>query len=104
MTEIVSYGVIFYAFTILLPQIATDTGWSRTAITAAFSMGSVTGGVVGIFTGRILQNRGPWTVMSTGSVAGTVAIVMLAWTPNYALFFAAWVLAGAASACTHPRQ
>ncbi len=99
VTEIVSYGVIFYAFTVLLPQIQAETGWGRTAITAAFSMGSVVGGVVGIVTGRILQDRGPWLVMTTGSVLGTAAILALAWSPNYALFFAAWVLAGTASAC-----
>ncbi|QCX29203.1 MFS transporter [Nocardioides jishulii] len=99
VTEIVSYGVIFYAFTVLLPQIQAETGWSRTAITAAFSIGSVIGGAVGIVVGRILQDRGPWLVMTTGSLVGTAAILMLAWSPNYALFLAAWVLAGTASAC-----
>lgn len=43
VTEIVSYGVLFYAFTVLLPRIVTSTGWSTTAVTAAFSAGSLTG-------------------------------------------------------------
>ena len=35
VTEIVSYGVIYYAFPVLAGQISGETGWSRTAITAA---------------------------------------------------------------------
>jgi MFS family permease len=67
-------------------------------VTAAFSAGNLTGGVVGIAAGRILQRRGPRLVMSVGSVVGTVALVGVAWSPSYAVFFAFWVLAGAASA------
>jgi hypothetical protein len=40
LTEIVSYGVIYYAFPVLAGQITTGTGWSRTAITAAYSAGN----------------------------------------------------------------
>ena len=39
VTEIVSYGVIYYAFPVLATQIAAGTGWSRTAVTAAYSAG-----------------------------------------------------------------
>ncbi len=37
VTEIVSYGVIYYAVPVLAVQIAAGTGWSRTAVTAAYS-------------------------------------------------------------------
>jgi hypothetical protein len=33
-TEIVSYGVLFYAFPVLAGGITAGTGWSRTAIAA----------------------------------------------------------------------
>ena len=36
--------------------------------------------------------------MTSGSALGTVAVLCLAWSPSYAMFFAAWVLAGVASA------
>jgi hypothetical protein len=36
LTEIVSYGVLFYAFPVLATDITGSTGWSRTAITAAY--------------------------------------------------------------------
>ncbi len=98
VTEIVSYGVLFYAFTVLLPRITAESEWSSTAITAAFSAGSLTGGIAGIAGGRVLQRHGPRWVMTSGSALGTVAVLCLAWSPSYAMFFAAWVLAGVASA------
>jgi nucleotide-binding universal stress UspA family protein len=98
VTEIVSYGVLFYAFTVLLPRIVDNTGWSATAVTAAFSAGSLTGGVAGIAAGRALQRHGPRWVMTGGSALGAVATLGVAWSPSYAVFFAAWVLAGVASA------
>jgi hypothetical protein len=37
VTQIVSWGVLYYAFPVLAPSIAADTGWSVSAVTAAFS-------------------------------------------------------------------
>ncbi|MCV7179204.1 MFS transporter, partial [Mycolicibacterium sphagni] len=48
VTEITSWGVLYYAFTVLSPQISADTGWSAPAVTAAFSAGLVTSALVGI--------------------------------------------------------
>ncbi len=33
VTEITSWGILFYAFPVLLGHITTDTGWSATALT-----------------------------------------------------------------------
>ena len=35
--QIVSWGVLYYAFAALQSSIATDTGWSSVAVTGAFS-------------------------------------------------------------------
>ena len=47
-TEIVSWGVLYYAFPVLAPSIATSTGWSISATTAAFSTGLVVAALLGI--------------------------------------------------------
>ncbi|MGH3336707.1 MAG: hypothetical protein ACRDOZ_12865 [Nocardioides sp.] len=59
VTVTVSYGVLYYAFTVLAPAISQDTGWSAPAVTAAFSAGSLVGALAGIAMGRLLQRRGP---------------------------------------------
>ena len=69
VTEIVSWGVLYYAFPArVAPAIAGDTGWSIAAVTAAFSTGLVVSALVGIPVGRWLDRIGPRLVMTTGSI------------------------------------
>jgi MFS family permease len=86
LTEIVSWGVLYYAFPVLAPGIAADTGWSPTAISAAFSAGLVTSALVGIPVGRILDRGGPRAVMTAGSVLAGLAVGLVAWSPTLAVF------------------
>ena len=96
VTEITSWGVLYYAFTVLSEQISADTGWSAPAVTAAFSAGLVTSAVVGIPAGRWLDRVGPRWIMTAGSVLGVLSVVAVVAAPNYGWFVAAWVLAGVA--------
>jgi MFS family permease len=98
VTEIVSYGVIYYAFPVLATQITAATGWSRTAVTLAYSAGSLAGALAGVPAGRLIQRHGPRPVMTAGSVLGALAVAGIAAAPDYALFAAAWLAAGIASA------
>ena len=98
VTEIVSYGVLFYAFPVLATDITTSTGWSRTAITAAYSAGNLIGALAGVPAGRIIDRRGPRPVMTAGSVLGAAAAAGIAAAPSYGWFVAAWLLAGVAMA------
>jgi MFS family permease len=98
VTEIVSYGVIYYAFPVLAAQITASTGWSRTATTLAYSGGNLAGALAGIPVGRFLQRHGPRPVMTVGSVLGALAVAGIAAAPDYGLFVAAWLVAGVASA------
>jgi MFS family permease len=100
VTVTVSYGVLYYAFTVLAPSISTDTGWSATAVTAAFSIGSLTGAVAGIGAGRLLHRRGPRAVMSVGSLLGALALAVVCLAPTYPVFVAGWLLVGTASSGT----
>ncbi len=98
VTEIVSYGVIYYAFPVLASQVAAGTGWSRAAVTAAYSAGNLVGAVAGIPAGRLLQRNGPRGVMTAASVLGAASVAGIAAAPSYWWFLAAWLAAGAASA------
>ncbi|WP_197375249.1 MFS transporter [Mycolicibacterium baixiangningiae] len=96
ITEITSWGVLYYAFTVLSEQISADTGWSAPAVTAAFSAGLVTSAVMGIPVGRWLDRIGPRWIMTAGSVLGVVSVLAVVAAPNFGWFVAAWVLAGIA--------
>ena len=68
VTEVTSWGILYYAFLVLSPAITADTGWSTTSIVAAFSIGQLVAAVVGIPVGRLLDRYGPRWVMTAGSV------------------------------------
>ncbi|MFD4636056.1 MFS transporter [Lentzea sp. NPDC058436] len=97
-TEIISWGILYYAFPVLLPTIGERTGWSHAAITAGFSAGQVVAGLAGIPVGRLLDRHGPRAIMTTGSVVAVLALVVLATAESLVWFVAAWLLAGVAMA------
>jgi MFS family permease len=96
ITEVTSWGVLYYAFPILAPSISADTGWSLPAVTAGFSIGLVVSAVAGVPVGRILDRVGPRPVMTTGTLLAIPATLALAAARSLAEFLGAWVLAGLA--------
>lgn len=100
LTVTASYGVLFFAFPVLLTAIVDDTGWSAPATVAAFSSSQIVAAVVGIGAGRILDHHGPRAVMTAGSLLALPAGLLIALSANYAVFFAGWLIAGFAMAGT----
>lgn len=98
--QIVSWGVLYYAFAALQGAITADTGWSGVAVTGAFSLSQVVSGAVGIWVGRHLDAFGPRKVMTAASVVAIPGVAMVALAPNLPLFYLGWVLTGVAMAGT----
>ncbi|MFD9421832.1 MFS transporter, partial [Streptomyces sp. NPDC060054] len=99
-TQITSWGIVYYAFPVLNPAITADTGWPAGATTAAFSAALLVSAIAGIRVGRIIDHRGPRTVMTAGSVLGVLSVLIVAAAPNLPIFIAGWLLAGLAMAST----
>ncbi len=100
VTQITSWGVLYYAFPVLLPHLTHDTGWSSTAATGAFSAALLVSALLGIPLGRVLDARGPRAVMTAGSVVGVASVLAIAAAPNFFVFAGAWLCAGAAMSGT----
>jgi MFS family permease len=98
VTVTASQGVLFYAFPVLAPAIAEDTGWSLSAVIALFSGSQVVAGLGGPLVARWLRVRGPRPVMTAAALLGAVAVAGLALAPNLWFFGAAWHAAGVAVA------
>ncbi|WP_423797584.1 MFS transporter [Mycolicibacterium mageritense] len=96
LTQITSWGVLYYAFTVLSVRITEKTGWSPPAVTAAFSAALVTSALAGIGVGRWIDRHGPHAVMTLGSALGPLALVGVALAPNLGWFVASWITAGVA--------
>ena len=78
LTEVTSWGVLFYAFPVLQQDIAADTGWATVHVAAAFTLGQVIAALAGIGVGRILDRRGPRWLMTGGSVLAVVSLLVVA--------------------------
>src|SRR3954452_18341892 len=98
ITQITSWGVLYYAFPVALSSITTDTGWSASATTAALSAGLVVSALAGIPVGRWLDRFGPRRVMTAGSLLAAPAAAAIGLAPGFAWFVAAWLVAGVAMA------
>ena len=96
LTEIVSWGVLYYAFPVLSHSIATEEGWSAPALTAVFSAALMIAALAGVGVGRIMQRHGPRWVMTAGSVLGVGGVVVIGTAPTLPIYIAGWMVAGLA--------
>jgi MFS family permease len=99
VTETTSFGVLYYAFTVFIDPMQEDLGWSRAALTGAFSLAQLVSGIAAIPVGRWLDRHGPRVLMTVGSCVA--ALLVLAWSrvvhlPAFYLIWAAVGIAGAA--------
>lgn len=100
VTQIVSWGGIYYAISVLMVPMQADLGWSRDALVAGYSVALLAWGLSAYPVGRLIDAFGGRGVMTAGSVLGTVALAMLGDVQTHAAYYAAWVLAGVAMGMT----
>ena len=100
VTEVVSWGILYYGFPVLLRPMEADLGWSRVEITGAFSVGMGVAALAALPVGRWIDRHGARALMTLGSCLGTA--VLLAWSRVESLpaLYAVWCLMGAALAAT----
>lgn len=100
IVQIVSWGVLYYAFAALQGAISHDTGWSSVAVAGAFSLSQFVAGGVGLWVGRHIDAFGPRRVMTAGSLVAVPGVVTVALAPDLPTFYLGWVLTGVAMAGT----
>lgn len=95
LVTIGAYGLILYAFGAFVGPIRDDTGWSNAAISSAFSVATLAGGVVSLWTGRFLDRIGAQPVMLVTLVIGAGLLVASSYATSAWLFVATWGAGGA---------
>ncbi|MFO7170043.1 MAG: MFS transporter [Chloroflexota bacterium] len=92
VTEVVSWGILYYAFSVFVAPMQAELGWSQPAITGAFSLALLCSGVAAVPVGRWLDRHGPRALMTAGAIAG--ALLLVAWSAVQSLWAFYLVLAG----------
>ena len=75
VTVTVSYGVLTYAFGIVLVPMQRDLGWSRVELTGAFSIALAVWAVAGVAVGVVLDRFSPRVILAGGSAVGAGLVV-----------------------------
>jgi MFS family permease len=100
VTEVVSWGVLFYAFPVLSTTIRDTEDWSLTWLVACFTAAQLVAAAVGLWVGRRIDSHGPRGVMTAGSCIGVLAVLGIAAAPNIIGFLLGWLIAGVAMSGT----
>ncbi len=100
VTEPVTWGILYYAFSVFIEPMQTELDWSRNQLTAAFSIALLTSGLAAVPVGRWLDRHGPRLLMTVGSALAAVLVVGWARVEHYPLFVAIWIGLGLCMAAT----
>lgn len=96
VTEIASWGVLWYALPVVLSPMVEDLGWSRGALVGGFSLAVVVSAVAGVAVGRWLDRHPPRVLMTTASLLAGVLVVAWSQVGSPAAYYTVWAGLGLA--------
>jgi hypothetical protein len=95
LAQLVSWGSVFYAFTLFMEPMARDLGWTKPALTAAYSLGLVAAGVTAVPLGRLIDLGRGRSVMTGGSALAALLLALWSQVESYPVFLVIWAGLGA---------
>ncbi len=99
-TQIASWGSLYYAFSVVAPDIGQELGMRAELVYGAFSWSLLVAGLVATPTGMLLDRFGGQWVMATGSVVCGAGLICLSRSTGTLSYFGAWTMLGVAMALT----
>ncbi|GAA3446467.1 MFS transporter [Planomonospora venezuelensis] len=98
VTQTAGYGVLYYAFAVLLVPMSRDLNADTAQVAGALTTSVLTAALAAPLVGRLLDARGGRTLMTAGSVLGAAAVLAWSQVTTLAQLYAVLAVAGAASA------
>ncbi|HEX5508212.1 MAG TPA: MFS transporter [Pseudolabrys sp.] len=98
VTQILSWGTIYYTPVLIVPLIVAEHHWSIAFGMGGFSVGLLVAGLVAPYVGRSIDRYGGHVVMTGGSLIAGVGLVAVVLADARVAYLAAWALLGLAMA------
>ncbi|ETX12968.1 hypothetical protein OCH239_14985 [Roseivivax halodurans JCM 10272] len=99
LAQTVGYGALYYIFAALLLAWEQALPYGKGWLAFAFMCATLMAAVVSPFAGRMVDaGNGRW-LLTGGLALGAAALLLLAGSQSYALFFVAWLGLGVAAGC-----
>lgn len=100
LAQLVSWGSVYYSFSLLVVPMEQSMGWSRTSMNAALSVGLLVSGFAAYPIGRWIDHGLGRRVMAIGSVVAAAMLLLWADAHSLTILFVAWIGLGIAMAAT----
>ena len=75
VTQTISWGILYYSFSVFLTSFEQDLNASRAAITGAFSVALLCSGAIAVPVGRWIDHNGARKIMTIGSIVATDVVL-----------------------------
>lgn len=96
VTQILSWGTIFYTPVLIVPLIAAERGWSISFTMGGFSVALLVAGLVAPYVGRSIDRFGGHVTMTIGSLIGALGLVLIAQVESRIAYVGVWMVLGLA--------
>lgn len=100
VTQILSWGSLYYAFSILAPDIQRETGWSTSLVFGTYSWSLLVAGLTATPIGMLLDRFGGRLIMGFGSAVCGAGLAALSMSRSPAAYVFAWTILGFAMGLT----
>lgn len=100
VAQLISWGTLFYMFSLLLEYFERDLSLSRVDASLAFSIALLFEGGLAFIVGRLIDGGKARAVMCAGSLLAALAFVAMAFVQTKWQLYAAWIAVGIAMSGT----
>ena len=98
LAQLISWGSIFYMFSLVLEPLERDLGLSRAQVSLAFSLGLLAEGLMAYAVGRWIDRGHERVVMTAGSMLAALCLLLHSQVTSLAGLYAVWLGLGVAMA------
>jgi len=96
VTQILTWGTIFYTPVLIVPLIARERGWSMSFAMGGFSVALLVAGLIAPYVGRSIDRFGGHVTMTIGSLIGALGLALIVHATQPAAYIAVWMVLGVA--------
>ncbi len=100
VTQVVSWGSLYYAFAVVMESVQRDLGASAPVVVGAYSVALLVSGLVAAPVGRHIDRHGARRAMTAGSVAAALLLAGLSQVTGAVALYAVWAGLGFAMGLT----
>jgi MFS family permease len=100
LAQLITWGTVYYTFSLILGPVQTELGLSRAEASLAFALALLAEGLMAFAVGRWIDAGHERRVMTLGSLAAALGLLAHSQIDSLWSFYAVWIWLGMASAAT----